>query len=480
MNKKTYLLILLSVFAIISCAPTNASRYREGSNVDQPTNLTVQDEQRLTKEALPKMLKDYPAAKNQELQKYISALGMKIVNANKLEGNPYHYTFTVVDVVDVNAFAMPAGTIFVTAPLIALASNEAELAGVVSHEIGHVVARHAAERMYAMEKAQNKTWIYAAGGAAVGAIVGYGLGRALCSEGDTACHAQAALLGGAVGAGGGLLAQKYTFLVNSREDEMEADRIGFKYAVAAGYDKDQVGKFYEKLLEIEKNANKSGGAVVKSLSDAMSTHPPSEERVKQMNELAAQSPARKSITNTPEFNKVKQIAAAVAQKIILKFIVLTTLLTIFISSFVIALSGAMMPGPLLTVTISESSRRGFIAGPLLIAGHAILELALVSALLLGLAPFFQMPVVFVVTALTGALILLWMAFNMFRSLPSLHLSWEEDKIKRNHPIASGIHDERGKSILDYLVGNNRSWLYSIFMAIRIDGDYFFLCRTHSG
>ena len=65
-------------------------------------------------------------------------------------------------------------------------------------------------------------------------------------------------------------------------------------------------------------------------------------------------------------------------------------LTIFVSSFVIALSGAMMPGTLLTVTISESSRRGVIAGPLLILGHGILELTLVTALLLGLAPLFRM------------------------------------------------------------------------------------------
>lgn len=314
MKNKIYLLIILSLFVVVSCAPTNATRYREGSNVGQISNLTVEDERRLTQEALPKMLKDYPAADNKALQKYISDLGMKIVKANDLEGNPYHYTFTVVDVPDVNAFAMPAGTIFVTAPLIALASNEAELAGVVAHEIGHVVARHTAERMYAMEQAQNKTWMYAAGGAAVGAIVGYGLGRVMCKEGDTACHAQAALLGGAVGAGGGLLAQKYTFLVNSREDEMEADRIGFRYAVAAGYDKDQVGKFYEKLLDMEKKAGKSGAGISRSLSDAFSTHPPSEERVRQMRELAAEASQTKGIVNTPNFDKAKQTAAGMAKK----------------------------------------------------------------------------------------------------------------------------------------------------------------------
>jgi threonine/homoserine/homoserine lactone efflux protein len=117
---------------------------------------------------------------------------------------------------------------------------------------------------------------------------------------------------------------------------------------------------------------------------------------------------------------------------------LTILLTIFVSSFVIALSGALMPGPLLTATISESSQRGFITGPLMIAGHAILELGLVIALLLGLAPFLQQTAVFIVTALAGSAILFWMAFGMFRSLPSLHLSWEADQKRRNHPVASGI------------------------------------------
>jgi len=119
-------------------------------------------------------------------------------------------------------------------------------------------------------------------------------------------------------------------------------------------------------------------------------------------------------------------------------VMLITLFTIFTSSFVIALSGAMMPGPLLTATISESSRRGFIAGPLMIGGHAILELGLVIVLLMGLAPFFQLPVVFVVTALAGSAILLWMSFGMFRTLPTLRLSWEGKTKRLNHPVISGI------------------------------------------
>ncbi|PKN83153.1 MAG: lysine transporter LysE, partial [Deltaproteobacteria bacterium HGW-Deltaproteobacteria-1] len=117
---------------------------------------------------------------------------------------------------------------------------------------------------------------------------------------------------------------------------------------------------------------------------------------------------------------------------------MATLFTIFVSSFIIALSGALMPGPLLTATISETSQRGFFAGPLMIAGHAVLELALVIALLAGLAPFFQLPVVFVAVALSGAAILLWMAFGMFRGLPTLTLSWEGKQKQLKHPMISGI------------------------------------------
>ena len=87
---------------------------------------------------------------------------------------------------------------------------------------------------------------------------------------------------------------------------------------------------------------------------------------------------------------------------------MVSLVSIFFTSFVIALSGAMMPGPLLTATISESTRHGIKAGPLLILGHGILELLLVTALLLGLAPLLQKDSVFIVGAVLGSIFLLWM------------------------------------------------------------------------
>jgi len=83
-----------------------------------------------------------------------------------------------------------------------------------------------------------------------------------------------------------------------------------------------------------------------------------------------------------------------------------------------------MPGPMLTATISESSRRGIWTGPLLVAGHGILELALLVALMVGLAPLLLQEGVFTGIALSGSVILLWMAYGIFRSLPSLRLEWQ--------------------------------------------------------
>jgi len=115
------------------------------------------------------------------------------------------------------------------------------------------------------------------------------------------------------------------------------------------------------------------------------------------------------------------------------------LITIFCTSFVIALSGAMMPGPLLTATISETSRQGFKAGPLLILGHGFLELLLVLALVLGLAPFLQRQEVFIFTAFAGAIILAWMGVGMLRTLNTLRIDWKEKSAgSSNHLIISGI------------------------------------------
>jgi threonine/homoserine/homoserine lactone efflux protein len=90
------------------------------------------------------------------------------------------------------------------------------------------------------------------------------------------------------------------------------------------------------------------------------------------------------------------------------------LLTIFFTAWVVGFSGAMMPGPLLTVTISESARRGAKAGPLLMIGHAILELVLVIALVAGLQKYLSNKAFVTVVSILGGVFLLWMGYGMVR------------------------------------------------------------------
>ncbi len=115
-----------------------------------------------------------------------------------------------------------------------------------------------------------------------------------------------------------------------------------------------------------------------------------------------------------------------------------SLSAIFFSSFLIALSGALMPGPFFTVTVSESSRRGAVAGPLLIVGHGILELALIIALLSGMAPFFGSENVFISIALGGGVILFLMAISMFKGLSTLSLQLDTKSEKSQNLILAGI------------------------------------------
>jgi predicted Zn-dependent protease len=295
-------------FLISACASGGGSRYREGDNAGQETEITVDDERRMTREALQEMKKDYPALKDADMQNYISAMGNRIAAANGLQGNPYDYSFTVVDVPYVNAFALPAGTIYITTPLIAMADSEAELAGVVGHEIGHVTARHTAERMDQQKKGTS-SWVYALGGGLLGGAAGFGIGKLICPPSDNDCLQKAATLGAAAGGAGGLLVQKYKFMANSREDEMEADRIGFKTSVKAGYSPKNVGDFYAKLQKMEDERSRGGQPLLASLADAMSTHPPSRERVNQMNELAAATPgSAKAIVSSSAFDRIRKRA----------------------------------------------------------------------------------------------------------------------------------------------------------------------------
>lgn len=108
------------------------------------------------------------------------------------------------------------------------------------------------------------------------------------------------------------------------------------------------------------------------------------------------------------------------------------------TAFVIGLSGAVMPGPVLAVTITHAARQGFKAGPLITLGHALLEGALLLALVAGLGSVLTNPVVSGVIAGVGAIILLWMGAGMLRSLPGLHLDLETGAATAAGPVRDGV------------------------------------------
>jgi predicted Zn-dependent protease len=292
---------------LASCA-TGGHRYREGDNSGQAVDLNPGQERRMAEEVLPSMKKQYPALQDPETQRYISNLGSRITNVNGLNGNPYNYSFQVVETEQINAFALPAGPIFITTPLLALCDTEAELAGVIGHEIGHIKARHTAERIYREERRKGKSVGFLVGGGVIGGILGFGLGRIICAPQDRSCLARTTSLGAAAGAGGAALISKFGFMAHSREDELEADRIGFKTAVQAGYSKNHVGRFYEKLLEMDQQ-KKSGRGITSSFSDALSTHPPSLQRVRQVNQMSTEAIGfGRGTVSSSDFDRVRMKA----------------------------------------------------------------------------------------------------------------------------------------------------------------------------
>lgn len=114
---------------------------------------------------------------------------------------------------------------------------------------------------------------------------------------------------------------------------------------------------------------------------------------------------------------------------------------IFIGSFVIGLSGAMMPGPVLVVVIGQTPRRGFWTGPLVVLGHGVLESFLVAVVILGMAEFFSSSAVLSTVAVIGGVVLLYMGVGMLRSAGGLSLiadAGSSSGARDLHPVLAGV------------------------------------------
>ena len=108
------------------------------------------------------------------------------------------------------------------------------------------------------------------------------------------------------------------------------------------------------------------------------------------------------------------------------------------TSFIVALSGALMPGPLLTVTVGEAARRGFWAGPLIIVGHALLELGLVLLLLVGLGAWLNQPLILGTVGVLGAGMLGWMGFMTLKASRQGRLEFDAKDDSGLNPVLAGV------------------------------------------
>ena len=187
---------------------------------------------------------------NAALQAYVSRIGLALAATTERPRLPWD--FQVVDDASINAFALPGGFVFVTRGLLAHMTNEAELASVLGHESGHVSARHSVQQMSRQQVA------------AIGLGVGSVLSPAIAKYGQIA------------GAGLGLMFLKY-----GRDDETQSDQLGFRYALAGGYDTREMISVFQMLQRAE--ALSGGGR----LPEWQSTHPDPGNRIAAVQALVA-------------------------------------------------------------------------------------------------------------------------------------------------------------------------------------------------
>lgn len=233
---------------ILSACSTNPATGR-----NQFTGLLpAQSEANIGAQEHQKIMKEFGLYKNQTLQNYVTSIGQKIVPHTEREGVTYR--FYLLDSDTVNAFALPGGYVYVTRGLMALANSEAELAGVIAHEIAHVTARHSAERY-------SRGVVTALGTTVLGAVL----------ENPDAARA--------INTGADLYIRSY-----SRGQESEADTLGIRYLYRAGYDPFAMASFMRSMqMESQVQSQITGQ---KRPPAFLSTHPDTGDRFASTSQIA--------------------------------------------------------------------------------------------------------------------------------------------------------------------------------------------------
>jgi hypothetical protein len=243
---------------------------------------TPKQDVELGREAAAEVRKQYPIIKDEKISAYLTTLGDRLVAASpaELKEPVYEYSFTPVNLKEINAFALPGGPMFVNRGMFDAAASEGEVAGVMAHELSHVLLRHGTANA---TKAQNP-WLQLGkvAGAVGGAVVGGAAGSAI-AEGSQF--------------GLGTVMLRY-----SRDYEKQADILGVQIMARAGYDPRALAHMFE---TIEQQAKSSGGGSPQWLSD----HPNPGNRSQYINQEAATLTIA-SAADTTQFTPMKAMFAA--------------------------------------------------------------------------------------------------------------------------------------------------------------------------
>jgi predicted Zn-dependent protease len=233
-------LIVLLLALLAACATNPVTGRREFSLMSEAQEISIANESE------PQIKEEMGVYNDPELQKYVSEIGWKMAKISERSQLPWR--FTVVDVPAVNAFAVPGGAIYVTRGIMPFLDSEAELAGVIGHEIGHVTARHSAQQYTRQIGAQ-------AGLIGLGIFV-----PAARPFGDLSAQALGVL-----------------FLKYGRDDELQADQLGAGYESKLGWDPAAVPAFLSTLGRLDAAAGDRRG-----VPNWLSTHPDPLSRVSEI------------------------------------------------------------------------------------------------------------------------------------------------------------------------------------------------------
>jgi len=216
-----------SVLVVLLCTTIVSAQ----TKITPPRNkYTPEQDVKLGQEAAAEVRREYPLIEDSRIDAYLDELGRRLVAQAPAELNHpvFQYSFTPVNLKDINAFALPGGPMFVNRGMFDAASSEGEVVGVMAHELAHVLLRHGTANATKAEGFQ----LGALAGAIAGAVVGGGWGQVISQ-------------GSQFGLGTWLL--KY-----SREYEKQADLLGSQIMARAGYDPRDLGRMFE---TIQKQAN---------------------------------------------------------------------------------------------------------------------------------------------------------------------------------------------------------------------------------